>query len=115
MKSIVALAVAALLTACGEAELGSGYRYVKLDGYAAAILDRNNTMVVDPHVKRYAVIDGYIVGKRADADIDDSLSKRYGYFILNMQSGELLEGLGRSEFEAALNARNLSYVVWPAL
>lgn len=98
-----------LLGACGENQviLGAGYKYVQLDGSNHAISDIDNRMVVEPNVTRYKVIEPYIVGERKDANIDERLSKRFGYFILDMQSKQLIEGLNDTAFADALRMRNL--------
>jgi hypothetical protein len=98
-----------IVVSCGgkSKDLGGGYKYVQLDGTNAAIADRDSRMVVDPNVKQYRVVDSFIIGERVDANIDDKLSKRFGYFILDMREGQLLEGLDKASLEIALNARKL--------
>lgn len=110
MKKIVFLCLCVLLTCCGESEvnLGNGYKYVQLDGRAYAISNKDNRMVVDPNVIRYKVIGTYVVGERTNANIDERLSKKFGYFILNTQDGQLIEGLSKRKFESVLRGRNLN-------
>jgi len=98
-----------IVVSCGEksTDLGKGYKYVQLDGTNAAIAGRDSHTVVDPNVKRYRVVDSYIIGERVAANIDDKLSKRFGYFIFDMRNGQLLEGLDKASLEIALNARKL--------
>lgn len=110
MRKFAAALLCILLSACGEREeqLGAGYTYVQLDGSSYAISDSNNRMVVAPNVSRYKILGSYIVGERKDANIDDRLSKHFSYFILDMQSGALLEGLDQASFKDALEARHLN-------
>ena len=110
MQKILATLCCTWVASCGEKEvdLGRGYKYVRVDGSNAAIADRDNHMMVDPNVKRYKVVGSYVVGEREDAKIDERLSRNFGYFIFEMRSGQLLEGLDKAKFEKALTARNLN-------
>jgi hypothetical protein len=109
MTKRISLLLCIVLGACGEAEfdLGRGYKYIQLDGRNFAIARPDRYSAVDPNVTRYKVMDPYVVGERVHADIDSRLSQRYGYFVLDMRSGELLEGLDKQAFQEALLARNL--------
>lgn len=109
MKKIIAMLFFTILCACGESEtdIGAGYKYIQLDGSNYTIVDKNSHIVVDPNVARYKVLGCYVVGERNDANIDDRLSKKFGYFILDMHSGVLVEGLDKTRFENALRARRL--------
>jgi hypothetical protein len=104
-----AVSLCLLLGACErEVELGRGYQLVDVDTRPTSVItDPDNHMVVDPHVSRYEVIDPYILGERQDADLDPELSRKFGYFILNMQTGQLQEGLDREAFESALEAADI--------
>ncbi|SRR6266487_1910493 len=110
MQRLVPTVLCIFSVACGEkvVDLGAGYKYVRLDGPNAAISDHDNHMVVDPNVTRYKVIGSYIVGERADANIDKRLSRNFGYFIVDTRTGQLVEGLDRPAFENALHARGLN-------
>jgi len=88
-------------------DLGDGYKYVQLDGRNWAISDRDSLMVVDPDVTRCKVIGPLIVGERKNADIDEALSKKYGFFIFDKRNKELIEGLDGRAFDSALLARSL--------
>jgi hypothetical protein len=91
-----------------EVNLGDGYKYVELDHVVnAAIVDREDHIVVDPNVKRFKVLGAFVVGERANANIDDKLSRRFGYFIFDKRNGTLLEGLDNAAFSAALRDRGL--------
>jgi hypothetical protein len=103
----VLLCVFAISCAQTDEGLGGGYRYVQLDGRNGAIVDRNSLMVVDPNVRRHKIVGSFVVGERIDADIDDKLSKSFGYFIFDMRNGQLLEGLRKGDFQGALRTRNL--------
>ncbi|HEX5279496.1 MAG TPA: hypothetical protein VFW28_05430 [Micropepsaceae bacterium] len=111
MKPMVAVGVACvLLVACGEREvdLGSGYKYVQLDGANFAI-SKGTRMVVDPNVVSYKVIGTFIVGDREKPSVidDPRFSKDFGYFIVDTKSGQFVAGLDRSRFDDALRSRNL--------
>lgn len=90
-----------------SSDLGHGYKLIGLDGQNAAIEDKNHRVVVDPNVVRYRVLGNYVVGERGNADIDDRLSKRYGFFVLDMRDGRYVEGLDEKNFRRALQERKL--------
>jgi hypothetical protein len=108
-RRILSAVLCIFVAACTEkeVELGAGYKYFPLDGKNAAIVDRESRMVVDPNVSQHRVVDSYIVGERVDADIDDKLSKKFGYFIFDRRNGVLIEGLDKASFEDSLHARKL--------
>lgn len=110
MRIIAAALLCILLSGCGEkeVELEGGYKYVQLDGASYTITNRENRMVVAPNVSRYKIFGSYVVGERKDADIDDRLSRNFGFFILDTRTGELLEGLSQANFEEELRARHLN-------
>ncbi len=111
MKKLVVALLCFVLSACGEREisLGNGYLYVQLDGRNYAISDLRHAMVVDPNVVRYRLIGAYIVGERDVPTIidDPRFSRKFGFFILDAQTGQLVEGLNENEFETALRSRGL--------
>ncbi len=102
----------ALLLGCGkgEVDLIAGYKYIQLYGSIHAISDRDNKEVIDPNVKRYRVIEPYIIGERDNADLEDLqlYSTQYGYFIIDTRNGQLIEGLNKPDFQDALRARHLN-------
>jgi len=108
MKRLVALSVCALLAACSqETRLPHGYKFFYVAGSIAAVSDWRGNIAVDPSVARYKILEPYLVGERVDANLDPSFSTKYGFFLLDMRSGKLVEGLNAAEFAEALRKRNL--------
>jgi hypothetical protein len=107
MKRVLFILAVALLSSCGqgETELISGYKLLDLGGHSA-ISDPNNNAAVEADVIRYEVMDPFIVGERVYHD--ELSSPKYGYFILDTRSGQLLEGLNEAQFETALRIRKLN-------
>lgn len=106
---LAALISCACLWACGESEVNlvAGYKYVQLDGHNFAISGSDNRMVVDPNVVRYKIVSPYVVGERKKSNIEGPLSQAFGFFILDINSGNLVEGLDGAAFADALRVRNL--------
>jgi hypothetical protein len=109
MKKMGIVLILLFLTACdtGITNLPHGYKYVQIDGVNGDIANRYNVVVVDPNVERYDVIGDFIVGERSDAELDQRLSRRFGYFILDTRDGKYVEGLKQQQFERELQARGL--------
>jgi hypothetical protein len=66
---------------------------------------KGTRVVVFTNVVDYEVVDKSIVGRREPSKRPDVtpavLSERYGYFILDTETGKLTEGLTKSELESA--------------
>ena len=95
-----------------EEAIAAGYVFTPISGRTGLIvreIDGRKEFAVDPNVTRYERIDGYIVGIREVAELvdDPGYSRRFGYFLLDIESGELVEGLGKEDFEAELRKRRL--------
>lgn len=105
-----ALLICSTLLACERksVDLGYGFKLVGLDGRNAAIANATDRMVVDPNVMRYKVFGSIIVGERDDAGIDERLSKRYGFFVFDMRTGMLFEGLNKSQLSERLKLYGIS-------
>ncbi len=72
-----------------------GYHHDGVDG-DLAILDIDKGVAVDPDVTGYRVIGNYIIGMRVAAayPVEEwEMSPSYGYFVFNMVTGELEEGM----------------------
>src|ERR1051325_4149566 len=113
MKKYSALLACYLLFACGDrsVDLGEGFRYLRLDGGAWAISDSANTLVVYPNVVRFKVLGSIVAGERTDLkvnkkffELDKHLSAKLGYFIFDMKTRELVQGLNKTELHDALRA-----------
>jgi len=113
-RILLSFLLALSLASCGEEEndLGNGYIHVELDGKNSAIIDRDRHLVVDADVAEYEVYGQYIVGIREDANINSSLSQKYGYFVFDGKTRILREGLSTFEFQKALRENNLNTPRW---
>jgi hypothetical protein len=108
MKWLMRISVCVFLAACSqETSLPHGYKYIYASASSAGITNWRGELVVDPHVVRYKVLGPYIVGERVDDNLNPSMSDKYGFFLLDMRSGELIEGLKDTEFAEALRKRGL--------
>ena len=98
---IILLSLSASCTTDYEEDLGYGYIFAATNRYNHYIV-KDGRMIVDSNILKYGVFDIYAVGYREEPvkfDINsDIISKRYGYFILNLVSVELLEGFSEKEY-----------------
>ena len=108
--------VSCVVLGCGESprDLGYGYYCVKLNRYDWVIVKKIHNDVFEPvaetNVVEYDVSDGVIFGLRLASEVlgdsEDLIIQKYGYFILDIDTGELLEGLSKAEYEKILDAEH---------
>jgi hypothetical protein len=103
---LVAIIGVLLLVSCSGdyvKELGNGYALARTNRYNHSII-KEFVMVVDTNITVYAFNDKYVFGRREKPqlfDVDEKLvSDKYGYFVLDKNTGILVEGLTKEEFIA---------------
>ena len=100
------LAALLLLGACGfdtNRELGGGYLHAQTDAHNAWIIHHRET-VVDSNVTNALAVSEYILGLRVKPERfvgyrENEISGDYGYFLLDKNTGSLLQGLSLAEME----------------
>lgn len=83
-----------------DEKLGHGYIFVATNKYNHYIL-KDSRMIVESNVVRYKVFGEYVVGFREQPTRPDTYTDNpdgYGYFVLNLISGEIFEGIPEEEF-----------------
>ncbi len=118
MKSIFVLSLSIfLLSACAPdvyEEIENGYAYASTNKYNTWIV-KGDKPVVDSYITDYAIEKSHIIGYRKEPqkyDLDEkNISKDYGYFILNMENGTLVEGMSVSDMQRILRNINIDYDV----
>ena len=83
-------------------ELVNEYYFVRTNAYNTYII-KNDRPIVDSYVSDIEIFGIYIIGIRTKSEMldlpNDMISRNYGYFILNSNSGELVEGLSEEYVE----------------
>lgn len=86
-------------------DLGDGYTFFTTNP-SNHYINKNRKAIVHTNIIEYKVIGKFIVGFREPTkfhEVPESLiSKNYGYFVLDKKTGNLREGLSKSEFEEFL-------------
>jgi hypothetical protein len=86
------------------------FSYLNGDGHLYYI-DRPSELtisLVDPDVSWYQLKGKYIVGERLQSRPLDSNLQKYGFFIVNVETRQLAEGLNKIQFDAELITRNIA-------
>lgn len=100
MKFLILMTSFLSMFSCSEdhvKEIGYGYAFFTSNKYNHYVI-KEKLMVVGSNIVRYEVSGKYMVGFREmpvdpDTIIDDY--DKFGYFILNLESGVLVEGLSK--------------------
>ena len=98
-------AVSVLCACMGDIneDLGNGYTFRSTNGYNHHIA-HNYKVVVDSNVTEYRVVGDYITGKREPSSFpvgdQQFVSSIYGYFVLDMKTGQLSEGVDLAKISA---------------
>ncbi|WP_299946005.1 hypothetical protein [uncultured Microbulbifer sp.] len=108
-----------LLFGCGDysKDLGGNYRFVRTNSDNHVIIKKlsefDNEIKVHSNVQNYAYDDVYILGVRVqskdkEAQYADAMSQGSGYFVLNKNTGEIMTGLSKSNFDQFVRKHGLS-------
>lgn len=81
--------------------LKNGYIYAETNKQNNFII-KNKASVVDTYIQSYKIYNDYVLGFRTPSKRlfinEKDISKKYGYFILNLNTDELVEGYYDQEF-----------------
>ncbi|QIL90702.1 hypothetical protein GNX18_13715 [Microbulbifer sp. SH-1] len=83
-----------------DESLGNGYFFVATNKNNHYIV-KNDRMIVGSNVSKYKMFGIYTVGYRekpTKPDTNVGSSEKYGYFILNISDGLLVEGLSKDAY-----------------
>ena len=110
-RALILCALVLLAASCGEKEidLGSGFTYVQLDGSNWAVV-HGSAVIVLPNVVNCKLVRGVIVGKREEPhyiDVPEPFSEKYGYFVYDIETKSLTEGLTKEKFVETLGRRGI--------
>jgi len=103
MKNCLLSLIFILVVGCStdyNEDLGAGYLFVATNRYNHSII-KNNRMIVGSNIIRHEVFDHYVIGYREESVNPDTRvgsSKGYGYFILNLSSEVLFDGLSKEDY-----------------
>jgi hypothetical protein len=110
MRFFAAALSALLLQGCGDysEDLGDGYRFVQTNSSNHVVIRMKgeyvNEIIVHSDIKKHVYNDDYVLGYRIqsgdpEAQYNEALSQKNGYFILNKNNGQLTTGLQVGELK----------------
>lgn len=85
-----------LFFGCGQEPIDLGHRYQYFTTNADNhYIIQGNQFIVDSNIVEYKIVSHFIVGLRQPSEHPDGggNSKNYGYFVLDMNTGDLTEAL----------------------
>ena len=106
ISKVVILSIFAALSACSERSLGGGYKYVKLNYQNHIIANDHGRILVYTNVTFAKKKGKCIIGLR---ELDEPVGNppermkivdgKYGYFVFNINTGSLRDGLTKEELD----------------
>jgi len=86
-----------------------GYGYIYKYGDHETHISKGDDIVVDMNILRFSVIDFYVVGlRRVEPEPLNPTLLEPHYFLFNMATGELKDGLSRSGLESVLREHKVN-------
>jgi|GEM_PF-4726257 len=98
MKNLIYFLILLSLGCSSDHELGNGYFLVETNSFNRSIV-KGVAPIVHSNIENYSSTGNYVIGLRQPSLHPDMMaSEKYGFFILDLESGELHEGLSEREY-----------------
>lgn len=105
----VILVLCLTLASCDQSDgILAGYRAVEVDD-GSVMLVRGQFAAIPPHVAKYRLLDHYIIGLRKEPFDPETMTGKLGYFIINTNNNEIMQGLTQDDLINSLSELGLEF------
>ena len=105
LKKIIFFIFSLVLTSCKKESTFGDYSVYTRDKGEVVIIDnkrKSRTEVINPDIERMAILDNLVIGKAVKIKEVDGYITPGGYFLLNIETKQIKEGMNLRELKELL-------------